>query len=83
MNKIYHSSAAALDGWLSGGMHVAAGGFCLCGLPELLINAIARKRAKALWTAEAALAPFGKDICDPMNERPRTPRPTFGLWPIC
>lgn len=83
MNKNYLSSAAALDGWLSGGMRVAAGGCGLCGLPELLIDAIARRRAKALWIAEAALAPFGKDICDPMNEKPRTPRPKFGLWPIC
>ena len=40
MNKIYHSSTAALDGLLSDGMLVAAGGFGLCGIPELLIDAI-------------------------------------------
>ncbi|WP_417599602.1 CoA transferase subunit A [Pararhodobacter oceanensis] len=38
--KIYRSATQALDGLLFDGMTVAAGGFGLCGLPELLIDAI-------------------------------------------
>ncbi|MFT4163458.1 CoA transferase subunit A [Shinella sp.] len=40
MNKIYASASAALDGLLFDGMVIAAGGFGLCGIPELLIAAI-------------------------------------------
>ena len=40
MKKIYGSAAAALDGVLFDGMFVASGGFGLCGIPELLLNAI-------------------------------------------
>lgn len=38
--KVFPSAAAALDGLLWDGMAIAAGGFSLCGLPELLIAAI-------------------------------------------
>ena len=41
MNKIYPDAKVALDGLLSDGMLIAAGGFGLCGIPELLIDAIA------------------------------------------
>jgi len=51
MNKIYHSSTAALDGLLSDGMLVAAGGFGLCGIPELLIDAIVESGVKELTFA--------------------------------
>ncbi|MEF9605453.1 succinyl-CoA--3-ketoacid-CoA transferase, partial [Paracoccus sp. PXZ] len=34
-NKIYSSADAALDGLLRDGMLIAAGGFGLCGIPEL------------------------------------------------
>jgi 3-oxoacid CoA-transferase subunit A len=40
MNKIYKNGKAALDGLLFDGMFIAAGGFGLCGIPELLIAAI-------------------------------------------
>ena len=39
-NKIYGSAKEALDGLLFDGMFIAAGGFGLCGIPELLIAAI-------------------------------------------
>ena len=38
--KVYDSAEAALDGLLVDGMIIAAGGFGLCGIPELLIAAI-------------------------------------------
>ncbi|MEM0948641.1 MAG: CoA transferase subunit A [Pseudomonadota bacterium] len=40
MKKVYGSASEALDGLLFDGMHIAAGGFGLCGIPELLIDAI-------------------------------------------
>jgi 3-oxoacid CoA-transferase subunit A len=40
MKKLYGSAAEALDGVLKDGMLIAAGGFGLCGIPELLIAAI-------------------------------------------
>ena len=40
MKKVYPDAKAALDGLLFDGMFIAAGGFGLCGIPELLINAI-------------------------------------------
>jgi 3-oxoacid CoA-transferase subunit A len=38
--KVYGSASEALDGLLFDGMTIAAGGFGLCGIPELLIAAI-------------------------------------------
>ena len=40
MNKRYGSAAEALDSVLHDGMTIAAGGFGLCGIPELLLAAI-------------------------------------------
>ena len=40
MKKVYGSAAEALDGVLFDGMMIAAGGFGLCGIPELLLEAI-------------------------------------------
>ena len=40
MKKVHASAEAALDGLLFDGMFIAAGGFGLCGIPELLLNAI-------------------------------------------
>ena len=40
MKKVFSSAQAALDGVLFDGMTIAAGGFGLCGIPELLIGAI-------------------------------------------
>lgn len=51
MDKIYESPQAALDGLLFDGMFLAAGGFGLCGIPELLIAAIREAGAKDLTIA--------------------------------
>ena len=40
MNKIYPDAVAALDGILTDGMSIMAGGFGLCGIPENLILAL-------------------------------------------
>ncbi len=40
MKKIYPNAAKALEGIMFDGMLIAAGGFGLCGIPELLIAAI-------------------------------------------
>ncbi|UXN57654.1 CoA transferase subunit A [Phyllobacterium zundukense] len=51
MNKIYDNSHAALEGLLFDGMFIAAGGFGLCGIPELLISAICEAGTKDLTIA--------------------------------
>lgn len=51
MNKIYESPQASLDGLLFDGMFLAAGGFGLCGIPELLITAIREAGTKDLTIA--------------------------------
>ena len=51
MNKVFPSAAAALDGLLRDGMLIAAGGFGLCGIPELLIAAIRDSGVKGLTVA--------------------------------
>ncbi|MDX1016853.1 3-oxoacid CoA-transferase subunit A [Sinorhizobium medicae] len=40
MQEIYNSAPSALEGLLFDGMFIAAGGFGLCGITELLIDAI-------------------------------------------
>lgn len=40
MNKVYSDAKSALEGLLSDGMTVMAGGFGVCGIPENLIQAI-------------------------------------------
>ncbi|MBB4233055.1 3-oxoacid CoA-transferase subunit A [Rhizobium mongolense] len=51
MNKIYADSNAPLEGLLFDGMVIAAGGFGLCGIPELLIGAIREAGTKDLTIA--------------------------------
>ena len=51
MKKVYGSAAEALDGVLFDGMTIAAGGFGLCGIPELLIDAIREAGTKDLTVA--------------------------------
>lgn len=51
MKKVYASADAALDGLLKDGMLIAAGGFGLCGIPELLIEAILKAGTKDLTIA--------------------------------
>ena len=61
MNKIYPTAGAALDGLLRDGMLIAAGGFGLCGIPELLIAAIRDSGVKDLTIASnnAGVDDFG------------------------
>ncbi|SFJ72557.1 CoA transferase subunit A [Celeribacter neptunius] len=51
MKKVYGSAKEALDGLLEDGMLIAAGGFGLCGIPELLIDAIVESGVKDLTVA--------------------------------
>ena len=51
MKKVFGSATAALDGLLFDGMLIAAGGFGLCGIPELLIGAIRDAGTKDLTIA--------------------------------
>ena len=61
MSKVYSSAKEALDGLLSDGMVIAAGGFGLCGIPELLISEICRAGTKNLTVASnnAGVDDFG------------------------
>lgn len=51
MKKIYPNATAALEGLLSDDMLIAAGGFGLCGIPELLVDAIVESGVKGLTIA--------------------------------
>jgi 3-oxoacid CoA-transferase subunit A len=51
MQKVYGSAKDALDGVLFDGMTIAAGGFGLCGIPELLIDGIVEAGTKDLTIA--------------------------------
>ncbi|MDK3017117.1 CoA transferase subunit A [Pseudodonghicola flavimaris] len=64
MKKVFDSAAEALDGVLFDGMLIAAGGFGLCGIPELLINAIRDAGTKDLTVASnnAGVDGFGLGI---------------------
>ena len=64
MSKIYNSASAALDGLLFDGMLIAAGGFGLCGIPELLIQAIQDAGTRDLTVASnnAGVDEFGLGV---------------------
>src|SRR3546814_20406592 len=51
MKKLYPSAEAALEGLLFDGMHLCAGGFGLCGIPERLIDAVQASGVKDLTIA--------------------------------
>ena len=51
MKKVYGSAREALEGLLHDGMFIAAGGFGLCGIPELLIDALVESGVKDLTIA--------------------------------
>jgi 3-oxoacid CoA-transferase subunit A len=61
MKKIFPDAKAALGGLLFDGMLIAAGGFGLCGIPELLIAEIKRQGTKNLTIASnnAGIDGFG------------------------
>lgn len=60
-NKVYASAEAALEGVLFDGMTIAAGGFGLCGIPELAIAAIRDAGTKDLtvYSNNAGVDDFG------------------------
>jgi 3-oxoacid CoA-transferase subunit A len=64
MKKVYDTAPAALDGVLFDGMLIAAGGFGLCGIPELLIEAIRAAGTKDLTVASnnAGVDDFGLGV---------------------
>ncbi len=51
MDKVFKTAEAALDGLLKDDMFIAAGGFGLCGIPEMLIEAIRASGVKGLTVA--------------------------------
>ncbi|RFC63734.1 CoA transferase subunit A [Fulvimarina endophytica] len=61
MKKVYGSADEALEGLLHDGMFIAAGGFGLCGIPELAIEALVRSGVKDLTVASnnAGVDDFG------------------------
>jgi len=64
VKKVYGSASEALDGLLRDGMTIAAGGFGLCGIPELLLQAIRDAGTKDLTFASnnAGVDEFGIGI---------------------
>ncbi|MGR3501695.1 CoA transferase subunit A [Pseudaestuariivita sp.] len=64
MQKVYSDAASALDGLLFDGMTIAAGGFGLCGIPELTLEAIKQAGTKDLTFASnnAGVDDFGIGI---------------------
>ena len=64
MKKVYDTAEAALDGLLRDDMLIAAGGFGLCGIPELLLEAIRKSEVKNLSFASnnAGVDNFGIGI---------------------
>src|SRR4028119_458256 len=64
MNKVYPDARSALDGLLFDGMLIAAGGFGLCGIPELLIHAIREAGTRDLTVASnnAGVDDFGLGV---------------------
>ena len=65
MKKVFNSPAEALDGLLFDGMAIAAGGFGLCGIPELLLASIKEAGTKDLTFASnnAGVDDFGIAFC--------------------
>ena len=61
MKKVYNTASEALDGLLHDGMLIAAGGFGLCGIPELLIDALVESGVRDLTVASnnAGVDDFG------------------------
>ncbi|SHH72841.1 CoA transferase subunit A [Cognatishimia maritima] len=64
MQKVYANANEALDGLLHDGMLIASGGFGLCGIPELLLQAIKDAGTKDLTFASnnAGVDDFGIGI---------------------
>lgn len=61
VDKIYEGAGAALDGLLSDGITIAAGGFGLCGIPETLIDGLVESGVRNLTAVSnnAGIDDFG------------------------
>ena len=61
MKKVFNNAKEALSGLLKDDIFIAAGGFGLCGIPELLLNAIKESKVKNLTFASnnAGVDDFG------------------------
>ena len=64
MKKVFNNAEEALSGLLKDDIFIAAGGFGLCGIPELLLNAIRESKVKNLTFASnnAGVDDFGIGI---------------------
>jgi len=64
MKKVFTNAKEALSGLLKDDIFIAAGGFGLCGIPELLLNAIKESKVKNLTFASnnAGVDDFGIGI---------------------
>ena len=64
MQKVYGNAGEALKGLLFDGMFIASGGFGLCGIPEILLQAIKDAGTKDLTFASnnAGIDDFGIGI---------------------
>lgn len=64
MKKVFNNAKDALSGLLKDDIFIAAGGFGLCGIPELLLNAIKESKVKNLTFASnnAGVDDFGIGI---------------------
>jgi 3-oxoacid CoA-transferase subunit A len=62
MNKVYADATSALAGLLKDGMTIMAGGFGLCGIPEVLISAIRDSGVKNLTVVSNNCGIDGKGL---------------------
>ncbi|MEP2534121.1 CoA transferase subunit A [Shimia sp.] len=62
MKKVYASAAEALDGVLRDDMLIASGGFGLCGIPQMLLDAIRDSGVKDLTFASNNAGTDGQGI---------------------
>jgi 3-oxoacid CoA-transferase subunit A len=62
MNKVYADATSALAGLLKDGMTIMAGGFGLCGIPEILILAIRETGVKNLTVVSNNAGVDGKGL---------------------
>ena len=62
MKKVYSDAVSALDGLVHDGMTLMAGGFGLCGIPEVLISAIRDSGVKNLTVVSNNCGTDGKGL---------------------
>lgn len=82
MKKIYPNATAALDGLLQDDMLIAAGGFGLCGIPELLIDAVVESGVKGLTIASNNCGVDGFGLGKLLDVRPELVALSLGVLTI-